>query len=514
MGPNLQTKASQVFGLKVLAYTIQELFPDAIFWPGSATHIDFALEFAIKSPLNESFIPYIEEAFRKNLKMPPKWQTIEMMRENAAELFRHKGQLEKADEVLLLEDNVVSLLKFENFLDIKPSGFFEPSGLVPKIFSLKPDLINDLTGIRLEGALFPNQQALKEGVKRRARAKDFRHQELGSKLGLFRIEEKGVLFFPRGEILKTLIVKRLEDLTLEMGILPVSHSELLTSSDISLLKRLDSFGVSEWLIEPLPSSQNNQGLFDLPIANCFKMWPFLQSGAIEEIYISSLQFIAKTIKMFDLPYEWVLCDSRPKSMSAKQWKPCLAALSSAAQKAQIPYLVDSEPGNYPHLELRVFDAYGHPWTMSEVGREVQSGGKGNEGKEAEKRVCEEIVIIRSLERLIGLLIEKNAGQFPYWLAPEQVRILPIAKANEKRAKEIQQICKESGLRVGIDLGNEKLADKVHLSIQHKVPYVLVIGAEEERVKKVALRRLGDEHSSNLRLEEFITIAAKENNSSS
>lgn len=497
--------------MKVLAYTIQELFPDAIFWPGSSTQIDFALEFAIKSPLNETFIPYIEEAFRKNLKTPPKWQTVEMMRENAAELFRHKGQFEKANEALSLEDNVIALLKLENFLDIKPEGIIEQAGLVPKIFSLTSHLKNDFTVIRLEASLFEDRDALKEGVKRRARAKDFRHQDLGPKLGLFRVEGDEALFFPRGETLKKLIVKKLEDLTLEMGISPASYSELLTLSDLSLLKRLDSRGISEWQMAPLVSSPSHHGLFDLSASSCFKMWPFLQGETLEGITISSLQFIAKTIKMFDLPYEWVLCNSRPKSRTAKQWKQRLTSLAAAAEKAKVPYVVDSEPGDYPRLELRVFDAFGHSWTMSEVGGEaLERAG----GKEVEKIVCEEIVVIRSLERLIGLLIEQNAGEFPRWLVPEQVRVLPLAKANEKRAREVQQICRESGLRAGIDLGNEKLADKVHLSIQHKVPYVLVIGPEEERAQKVALRCLGDEHSSDLRLEEFITLAAKENNSSS
>lgn len=498
----IELRQLRAFALELLAYSVCELFPGVLLGRGHFTSAGFSYEFVFNQIPNEEMLHIIEEKLRKNFKEISSFETRDMMRENAAMLFEHLEQPLKADEILNQSSNVVSLIKIGEFQDLKPHSLKEPCLGVPKLLHLKSFSKNELTITRIEGTVFPDLQQLKTYVKSLKGIEKKNPIELGKKLGLFELFEEGFFLYPRGEILKQLIVAHVDAMVEEAGYAQISSN---LSSNFEKLKPFYRFseGFANWYSKASSSSENalNESLFELEAASFLKIQQLEGEKTLLDKCISSLQFIEKTIKIFDLNLKWVLCVPNRKEGGSKDRKKEVELLAAAIKASSLCCEEDSEllSSISPMLELIVSDERGVEWKIAALS---VSGKTVN-------------LQFGPIEGLMALVIEKTSGQLPAWILPEWVRILPVERGSIAYAKTVQAACRKQKIRTGMDLlgvqaeGSKSLAERLHLAIQHKVPYILIVGESEESKGKVALRRLGSEKSKLIELEEFLALISEQ-----
>jgi threonyl-tRNA synthetase len=192
------------------------------------------------------------------------------------------------------------------------------------------------------------------------------------------------------------------------------------------------------------------------------------------------------------------------------WDRAEAALKHAVEAAGLPYTLNPGEGAFygPKLEFVLRDALGRDWQCGTLQvdfvlpERLDAAYIGEDGQR-HRPVMLHRAILGSLERFIAILIEEYAGKFPLWLAPTQVMVLTITEEANAYAEEVRAACAAAGLRVGIDLANEKINYKVREHSLGKIPLLLVVGKREALEKTVALRRLGGKEQENLALAEAI-----------
>ena len=237
-----------------------------------------------------------------------------------------------------------------------------------------------------------------------------------------------------------------------------------------------------------------------------------KSQIIPEL-ISSLHFIEQIIKIFGFEANWYLTAARQKTPKARQEQEGIEWLKQAIQAKPcfypfVPQLQEEDEGKGPRLELRVLDVLGREWSLSALSiiRHVhEAQAIPYPGAEGQSPL---IVFTRhlwgSLDRFIGLLVERYEGDFPLWLAPEQVRVIGIGEADRTYAKHVHRLFQQKGLRARLDMRSAKLGARVHEAERENVPYLVLIG-EQERLKQKISVRLGqraDRHQF-VELEEFL-----------
>lgn len=410
MSDNSQLQAMRVQAMELLALSVLDLFPNTSLVQGKASNADLYYDFVFDIPLTEQGLTLIEERWRKALKEFTGFETLEMMRENAASLFEHYGQLYKAEDVLAQEENIVTLIRSGDFYDLKPIGLEDFEGRVyPKIVS--SILYAGIT--RLEGLVFEDQKELKAAVKLRKQAVS--HQEIGKREDLFSCNEGNWCFFPKGEELKRLVIEAVERECKSMGFYPVSFSGERPS--LQVFKRSGINGIAVWEKNE-GIADDLSGLIQPCLSDTLKIFVLESDKILLESCISSLQFIQKIIKIFDLKHEWVFRSYRPKEVTKKKWQTQADLLKSAAEQCGIGYSSDSAPEflfadgkeSYPRLEISVYDVFGRRWSISTVSFE-----------NCENKDFLVISPLVSLERMIALLLEQKAGQMPEWLRQSKQR---------------------------------------------------------------------------------------------
>ncbi len=494
----------------LLAFSVLDLFPNTQLVSGKVTNVDVYYDFIFDKPFSEQALLLVEERWRKMLKEFEGFEYPEMMRENAASLFQHYHQPYKAELALNHDSNIIPLIRLGNFYEILPNGMGEETDLrvYPKIFSFFTYSSHGQTITRLEASVFLDQGELKAYQKKRKLGLKLLHPSIGEKLELFRLfSDHSWLFFPRGERLKQSIKDIFFNLCEREKMPFVSFSSI--NSPEKLFKSLSEevCGVSFWGKETQQDVDINYGLLES------QEYEFLRILLIDEratpgiTCISSLQFIKKIIKIFDLNHEWVLRTYWPQEVSKKQWQTQVDLLKSAAKQCEIDFDLDKESSplpledefkcSFPRLEMCIYDALGRRWPISLL-------GFANVGK----KELLSLTPLVSLERFIALLLEQNSGQIPCFLLPEQVRIIPLSKENEKCALDARLTLTSHYLFSHVDTREEKLAKKIELAVQHQVPYIMLLGNKEEQSGLVAVRQLNEAKTSEMKLDDFI-IAAKQ-----
>ncbi|MDO8340614.1 MAG: threonine--tRNA ligase, partial [Candidatus Woesebacteria bacterium] len=210
--------------------------------------------------------------------------------------------------------------------------------------------------------------------------------------------------------------------------------------------------------------------------------------------------------------------TRPESFmgDVESWDKAEKALKNVLEKSKKEYTVAEGDGAFygPKIDIIMKDALGRDWQMGTMQLDFQQPKRfeleytDKDGKKKTPVVIHR-VIYGSLERFIGILIEHFAGNFPTWLTPVQVKVLPISEKHLDYAKEIFSSLKEKGIRVELDERNETLGGKIRDAQMEKVSYMLIIGDKEEKEKTVSIRKRNGENLENNSFEDFIMIIKKE-----
>lgn len=506
---------NQLLASSFLGFKMRSLFPEAeLLGLGSHT-LGFYCDLRLSQPLTEGLFDYIEVELKAFLKEGANVRFVSMMRENAALLLDHQKTPFLADSVLKEPQNIVNLVQID--------GFFSPwNDSLPSLdhFSGSVKLLsfekNEEGITRLVGVYRENQQALKLFLKSYdVLLKKEDHRRLVKEMELFSFSEKNThSWLPKGMILREILCSVVDSLgnlsdckvstpsTDQKGQLRSSflleHQKILKTR---ALARISEVGKLHQILE----DGQEWGLVSCPVFTAFQLTEKESEGRWSQQMISSLQLIEQIITIFSFEGYWVSVFSAENESQLSSLKKKFGGFVHEIETKPLQYslLPESEKKKAPPafaLELRTKDRIGREWVLSRV-EMTKSLDKSDSSYWMS---CQ---LIASLERWIALCVEKNKGVFPGWLAPEQLRILPIGKKGAEYASEVALKLAEKQLRVKVVDTQEDLATRIHQAEVERVPYVLLIGEAEASRKEVSLRRPGKPNEKcKMKLESFVEQA--------
>lgn len=515
--------------VELLAHAMLDLFPGALLAGGEVSDIGFHYDFQLKQPVDVSMFPLIEEKMRGQAKSDVPIQTLDMMRENAAQLFLHHKQPLIAALVEDSPENIVQIFKMGSFHDFCPTPYGKTSKEAGVFKLLKMTSLEN--GIRIEGTAFANSYDLKKFLKKRELALKCDHRLLGPEMNLFIPYGEGWIWLPKGAFIREFLLdfwRQEHKLQGFEGIASPTeeHPEIEQFHAIAYQSKLryeKDLPIRYSEVKEVFDENNSQkswGLFCNEVFTRDIQNIFCTSDQVLGELISSLQFIMKTINIFGFEPHWYLCIKGKKLKGTKElWNINVQRLEAALEHCQIKYIEDHAQSNSdgPQIEVRFEDALGREWLGSQVGvnftctSQFNLNYRQNDGK-LQVPVMVTRSIFGSLERFIALLVEQNMGMMPLWLAPEQIRVVSVGEQTKEYAEAVRNQIVQEKWRVGIDIRNEPLGNKIHAAERERIPHVLIVGDKEQKKHLVSVRSYGQEtEKTETQVETFLTLLKKKSN---
>ena len=551
----------------VLAQAIQHLYPNAKFWVGPVVSEGFYYDIDLGDKvIKDEDIPAIEKEMKKICKDGKRIIREEHSKAEAMEMF--KDDPYKLDLISGLEDGHITCYRQGDFVDLCRGPHVETVKMC-KNFKLlkhsgaywKGDKDNKVLQ-RIYGVCFPTPEELQAYLDFLEEAKKRDHKKLGRELDLFMMSEyaPGMPFFlPHGMLLRNELEKFWYDEHTKEGYefikTPIMMSKELWEVSGHWYNYKENMYTSlvderEFAIKPMncPGSLlvYKNGLHsykDLPIRmgelgqvhrheasgalnGLFRVRTFTQDDAhifmtpdqIESEVVRLIAFIDRVYSMLGLSYDIEL-STRPEEKYIGEleiWEKSEAALAAACQAAGKDYKINPGDGAFygPKLDFHVKDSLGRVWQCGTIQLDMNLPERFDltyvdQNGEKVRPVMVHRVIFGSIERFIGILIEHFAGAFPLWLAPAQVKVIPVK--NEYHldySQEIFKLLEAKGIRVEIDDREEKLGYRIREAQMKKIPYQLVLGDKERDERTVTYRQYGEQKQTTVSLDEFICMILK------
>ena len=281
---------------------------------------------------------------------------------------------------------------------------------------------------------------------------------------------------------------------------PHSYRDLpLRLGELGLVHRYEKSGELGGLLRVRSFTQDDAHIFMTP-------------SQIKDEIKNVVSLIDEVYKVFNFTYSVELSTRPENSMgSDEDWELATNALKGALDELKLDFKINEGDGAFygPKIDFHLKDTIGRTWQCGTIQLDFQLPQRfeleytGEDG-EKHRPIMIHRVIYGSIDRFIGLLIENYAGAFPLWLSPEQVRVLSLTERNSGYVDEITKTLRENGLRAESDNRNEKIGYKIREALNEKVPYLIIVGDEEEKNKTISIRGRGFENKSGLLLADFIT----------
>lgn len=510
---------------ELLACAVCDIFPDTVLVDSAVSDIGFSYDFVFKDSFDAKFFSLIEERMHALVKKKMPIKTLDMMRQNAAAFLLHHHQPLKAESLSQYRDNVVQVLQMEHFADLCTLPYLKNSSEVSAFkllsFEIKSEQFKKkgkTTVTRIYGTAFPDQMALKAFLKRKEAAKNKDHKILGTELGLFEfIQDDCVMLTPKGTIIRDSLLDlfHFPSKTEKFSLPPLVPLQTLENPGSTLNCTLNS---KSFAVHPNPT----------PLAAKFlSKWPFNQSSSpihfetfypifqpsnnpqtdilhtqcqyfsliyslcpsekVEWFINSSLQFITKIIKIFGFDHQWALVTHRPTSSAVrKKWEKNTAILETALNNCGFEHILERrEQAPYgPKIELKLADAMGRFWSGPFIEIDIANSEK-IEGQH--HRVLISQSVLGPIEQFLALLIEHSGGELPFWLTPEQVRILVIGEAQSEYADKVRAEIAKKGFRVTCENSRKGLGEKVHDAEKERIPHIVIVGEMESKNGVISVR---------------------------
>ena len=536
----------------VLAEAAKELWPDIQVTIGPAIEDGFYYDFARSEPFTPDDLVVLEERMREIVARDEEIQREVWDRDQAVAYFKSIGEHYKAEIIAdLPEDEVITVYRQGDFIDLCRGPHLASTGKLGTAFKLmkvagaywRGDSRNAQLQ-RIYGTCWRNDKELKAYLNRLEEAERRDHRRLGREMDLFHFQEEaaGMAFWHAKGWTVWLALERYMRRRLDAaGYLEVRTPQLvdrrLWEASGHWEKFREHMYVSEseeriFALKPMNCPCHvqifNQGLKsyrDLPLrmaefGSCLRYEPsgalhglmrvrgFVQDDAHifcteEQINSESENFCALLMTIYkDLGFEDVRIKfaDRPELRAGDDatWDRAEAALREAIDKVGLPYDLNPGEGAFygPKLEFVLKDAIGRDWQCGTLQVDFNVPGRLGAtyvGEDGEKHtpVMLHRAILGSFERFIGILIENYAGRLPFWLAPVQVVLATITNDHDDYAREVAEEMHARGIRVSLDLRNEKINYKVREHSVSKVPVIAAIGAREAEDRTLSLRYLGE-----------------------
>jgi len=543
----------------ILAEAVKELFPTAKFGVGPA--IENGFYYDIEAEIKEEDLKKIEKRMKDILKRGVKFERKEISAEEAKELFKDQPyKLELINEIV---DEAISTYTSGTFTDLCKGPHVETGREInPKAFKLdklagaywRGDEKNTML-TRIYGLAFDTEEELENYLKMMEEAQKREHKRLGATLDLFSFHPEApgcVYWHEKGMILWDQLEKFGQTIRKKYGFVKIKTPQLaknglwVTSGHWDHYKEdMFVFNVEEetYCLKPMDCPFNIQifqtkqrSYRDLPIRyteighvmrneksgqlnGLFRVREitqddshlFLREDQIEQEISTLLKMIDEYYASLGLVPKFFL-STRPDNYMGElaTWDKAEADLKNVLTKHNINYGLKEKDGAFygPKIDINISDALGRSWQVATIQLDFQLPGKFNceyVDENAEKKVPVMIhaAIFGSYERMIGILIEHYAGAFPFWMAPVQIKILPVGESHREYANAVAE--KLSDFRVKVDLDNDTIGKKIRNAEMDKIPYILVVGDIEKENGSVSVRQRGQIDRGVMKIEDFIKL---------
>lgn len=552
----------------IMAQAIKRLYPDTKLAIGPSIDDGFYYDIDRETPLTAEDLEKIEKEMKKIVKEALPIEQFNKPRAEAIEYFKEKGENYKVELIEdLPEDSVISFYSQGEFTDLCAGPHLMNTKTV-KAFKL-----TSLAGAywrgseknkmlqRIYGTAFPKKAELEEYLNMLEEAKKRDHRKLGKELGLFMMRDEGPgfpFFLPKGMVLKNALLDYWRDIHNKAGYVEIStpimlsrhlwetsghwdhykenmYTTVIDDTDFAIKPMNCPGGILVYQSEPrsyrdLPLRMGELGLVHrheksgqlhgLMRVRCFTQDDahiFMMPEQIRDEIKDVAKLIDSVYSLFGFKYHVELSTRPEDSMgSDEDWNMATDALRGALDDLGLPYVVNEGDGAFygPKIDFHLEDSIGRTWQCGTIQLDFQLPMRFNceyTGADGEKHrpIMIHRVVFGSIERFIGILIEHFAGAFPTWLAPVQVKVLPISDKHIEYGQKVLDELKASGIRAELDSRAEKIGYKIREAQMQKVPYMLVVGAKEEEENLVSVRSrfAGDEGQKSL--DEFIAAMKEE-----
>ena len=503
----------------VLAQAVKRLYPDTKCAIGPAIENGFYYDFDFNFQISEENLKEIEEEMKKIIKESLPLQRFEMGREKALEIMKENQ-----------EDYKIQLI--ENLPETAPLSFFKQGDYVelcvgPHVSNtcqIKAFKLLSIAGAywrgneknkmltRIYGVSFPKAVQLKEYLDMLEEARLRDHRKIGKELKLFTLMDEGPgfpFFLPKGQVLKNLLIDYWRTIHDRENM----YTTVIDDVDFAMKPMNCPGGMLVYKMEPhsyrdLPIRMGELGLVHrheksgqlhgLMRVRCFTQDDahiFMTEEQIMEEIQGVVRLIDEVYSKFGFPYH-VELSTRPGNSIGEDadWELATNALEHAIQAMDVPYVVNEGDGAFygPKLDFHLEDSIGRTWQCGTIQLDFQLPIRfeaeyvGADG-EKHRPIMIHRVVFGSIERFIGILIEHYAGKFPMWLAPVQVKVLPISEKFMDYAKGVVTELKRNGIRTELDDRDEKLGYKIREAQMDKVPYMMIVGQKEKEEQNVSVR---------------------------
>ncbi len=553
----------------VMAQAVKRLYPDTKLAIGPSIADGFYYDMEFETPLTSDDFEKIEAEMKKIVKEDLKIERFTLPREKAIEFMKEKEEPYKVELIEdLPEGEEISFYQQGEFVDLCAGPHLMSTKEVGKAFKImslagaywRGDEHNQML-TRLYATAFAKKDELEAYITMMEEAKKRDHRKLGKELGLFMMHEAGPgfpFFLPKGMVLKNTLLDYWREIHRKAGYVEISTPVILNRSLWETSGHWDHYknnmyttvidgedyaikpmncpgGVLVYASEPrsyrdLPLRMGELGLVHrheksgqlhgLMRVRCFTQDDahiFMTPEQIKDEIKGVAGLINEVYSLFGFQYHVELSTRPEDSMgSDEDWEMATDALRSALDELQLPYVVNEGDGAFygPKIDFHLVDCIGRTWQCGTIQLDFQLPQRfeleyvGADG-EKHRPIMIHRVVFGSIERFIGILIEHFAGAFPTWLAPVQVKVLPISDKYMDYAQNVLNKLTEAGIRAEVDTRAEKIGYKIREAQTAKIPYMLVVGQKEEEENTVSVRSraAGDEGARSL--DTFIADILKE-----
>lgn len=546
----------------VMAQAVQRLFPGTRLAIGPAIANGFYYDFDSPQRFNPEQLEAIEAEMNKIIKEDLPFARVELSREDAMNKFREKEEHYKLELINdLPEDAVISCYRQGEFEDLCAGPHVPSTGRLKAIKLLnvagaywRGDERNKMLQ-RIYGTAFPKKSMLDEHLRRLEEARRRDHRKLGAELDLFSIQEEGPgfpFFHPKGMIIRNELEKFWREEHKRRGYDEIRTPVILSRSLWEQSGHWDHYrenmyftqiDEADYAIKPMncPGSiliykSRLHSYRDLPIrmaelglvhrhelsgvlhglmrVRCFTQDDahiFMLPEQVKEEITGVIDLVNDFYRVFGFDYHVELSTRPEKAMGSEEiWELATNALKGALAERGLPYKINEGDGAFygPKIDFHLEDCIGRTWQCGTIQLDFLMPEKfdltyiGEDGQK-HRPVMIHRVVFGSIERFIGILTEHFAGAFPTWLAPVQVKVLPITDRQLDYARVVTGKLAEQDIRVELDARNEKVNYKIREAQGQKIPYMLVLGDREAEAGTVSVRHRSKGDLGAVELESFI-----------
>ncbi len=546
----------------LMAQAIKSLYPDAEFYVGPVVKEGFYYDFKTKEEIGEGDLKKIEKAMLGFAKKKFPIERYEITMDEAKEKFANDHL--KLEVMKRIPGDVISIYKQGEFEDLCRGPHLPSIGLI-RYFKLMKiagaylggDSKNEML-TRIYGIAFADKESLKAHMTMIAEAEKRDHRKIGAQMKLFSFrEEVGAgfpIWLPAGGRLRARLESLLFKAHRKRGYEPVRGPEMLRSDLWMTSGHYQNYGENmyftqiddvEFGVKPMNCvghikayEDEPHSYRDLPLKyfeygvvhrhemtgalhGLFRVREFTQDDAhifctaeqIEEQIIEVVDFVDKIMSTFEFDYKMMISTKPEKAVGDDAvWEVSTNALKTAMDKNSLPYDIDEGGGAFygPKIDIKITDAIGREWQCGTIQLDFNLPERfeleysGDENNKIQPVMIHR-AILGSFERFIGILTEHYAGEFPMFIAPTQVAIVPIAEPHNAYAKELADKLIDLGADSEIFSKNESLNKRIRTAEKGRVPMIIVLGDEEVGNKTIAVRDRRSREQYNLSEAEFLTM---------